>query len=83
MTSATEGECIDRSSVSTRSVPSPDLDYPALNVTKVSIEDDWTTITFLRDLTSLDDEDYDLAQVRGVWCGLLLVLVESDAYSGW
>ena len=69
VTSATEGECIDRSPVSTRSVPSPDLVGPAPNVTGVSIEDDWTTITFMRDLTSLDDEDYDLAEV----CYVLLV----------
>ncbi|CAM9394854.1 unnamed protein product, partial [Laminaria digitata] len=60
VTSATEGECVDRSPVSTRSVPSPDLVDPELNVTSVSIEGDWTAITFLRDLTSLDDEDYHL-----------------------
>ena len=81
VTSATEGECIDRSPVSTRSVPSPDLVDPALNVTGVSIEDDWTTIIFMRDLTSLDDEDYNLAEVRDVLSvSLLLALAETEKF---
>ena len=66
MISATEGECIDRSTVSTREVPSPDLVNAELNVTGVSVADDWTSITFLRDLSSLDDEDYNLKEVRDV-----------------
>ena len=66
MISATEGECTDSSQLTAREVPTPDLVDPELNVTRVSIEDDWTTITFLRDLSSLDDEDYDLNEVRDV-----------------
>ena len=66
VTSATGGECIDRTSVSRRTVPVPDSVDPDLNVTSVSIEGEWTSITFLRDLTSLDNEDYDLAKVCGV-----------------
>lgn len=69
VTSATGGECIDRKSVSTRTVPVPDSIDPDLNVTSVSIDDEWTSITFLRDLTSLDSEDYDIAKVRDGFAG--------------
>lgn len=46
---------------------------PELTVTEVLIEDGWTMITFVRELDTVDDEDYDLGQVRSlVWCALLL-----------
>ncbi|CAM9534507.1 unnamed protein product [Ascophyllum nodosum] len=60
--SADEAECIDRSYVTTRTVPPPDVVDPDLDVTSVAIEGEWTAVTFLRPKYPLDDQDYDLNQ---------------------
>eukprot|EP00904_Undaria_pinnatifida_P011027 jgi/Undpi1/7054/HiC_scaffold_21.g09528.m1 len=59
---AGEAECIDRSTTPTHTEPPPDELNPYLTVTNVDIAQDWTTVTFERDLASLDDEDYDLGK---------------------
>ncbi|CAM9611990.1 unnamed protein product, partial [Ascophyllum nodosum] len=57
-----EAECIDRSSVSSRSVPPPDNVDPSLTVTGVTVGEEWTTVTFVRPRSALDDQDYDVGQ---------------------
>ena len=65
MLSEDEGRCIDRQPTSARSIPQPDEDSPTLNVTRVAIDDEWSVITFQRELNTLDpDQDYDLSKVR-------------------
>lgn len=63
MLSATEAECTDRAPVSTRNAPPLDADDPELEVTAVTINADWTTVTFLRAAGATDDQDYDLGEV--------------------
>lgn len=67
-TADNEAECIDRFTTPTHTEPPPDKLNEYLNVTGVGSVEGWTTVTFLRDLVSLDDEDYDLGKVR---CSLL------------
>ena len=67
--SADEAECIDRSYVTTRTVPPPDVVDPDLDVTSVAIEGEWTAVTFLRPKYPLDDQDYDLNQVERISIG--------------
>lgn len=62
--STDEAECIDRSYVTTRSVPPPDLVDPNLEVIEVSIDGEWTAVRFVRPNDPLDEQDYDLDAVR-------------------
>ncbi len=61
--SATEAQCTDRAPVSTRNAPPLDAVDPDLEVTAVTINADWTTVTFLRAAGATDDQDYDLGEV--------------------
>lgn len=61
--SSSEAECIDRQSVSSRAEPAPDDVEPFLEVVDVTIDDEWTAVTFLRLKGALDDQDYDLGKV--------------------
>ena len=63
--SAEDAECTDRSPTSARAAPPLDTVDPDLEVTAVSIEADWTTVTFLRAAGATDDQDYDLGEV--IW----------------
>eukprot|EP00904_Undaria_pinnatifida_P011028 jgi/Undpi1/7055/HiC_scaffold_21.g09529.m1 len=53
-------QCIDRSTTPTHTEPPPDSTSSSLKIAGVHCAEDWTTVTFERDLESLDDEDYDL-----------------------
>lgn len=62
--SSDEAECIDRQPTGGRSLPEPDDEESDLGFLSVEIEDDWTTVTFLKPTSPLDyDQDYDLATV--------------------
>lgn len=61
--SETAAECIDRAPTRGRSLPEPDTQDNDLEVTDVSIEGGWTTVTFLKPKAPLDDQDYDLGKV--------------------
>lgn len=63
MLSETAAECIDRAPSGGRALPEPDTQDPDLEVTDVSIEGGWTTVTFLKPKAPLDDQDYDLGKV--------------------
>ena len=56
-------QCIDRSTTPTHTEPPPDSTSSSLKIAGVHCAEDWTTVTFERDLESLDDEDYDLKRV--------------------
>lgn len=63
----TSAECTDRAFTTSREVPPLDADGPLnLNVTAVSVDADWSSVTFLRDRAPFDGEDYDLGAVRAV-----------------
>ena len=64
--SAEDASCTDRSGISTRDVPPLDTVDPDLEVTAVSIDGEWTTVTFLRAAGATDDQDYDLGEVGGL-----------------
>ncbi|CBJ27734.1 peroxidase [Ectocarpus siliculosus] len=53
-------ECIDRSPTGGRSEPQPDTLQSGLQVTNVTTDKTWTTVTFSRERATLDAEDYDL-----------------------
>eukprot|EP00752_Nemacystus_decipiens_P001683 g1633.t1 len=58
---ATTAECTDRAYTISREVPPLDANGETfLNVTALSVDADWTSVTFLRDRAPFDGEDYDL-----------------------
>jgi len=65
--SSQEAQCTDRAPTSVRAEPPLDTSNPELDVTAVTIEGEWTTVTFLRAAGASDDQDYDLAEVCGFW----------------
>ena len=64
--SAEDASCTDRSGISTRDVPPLDKVDPDLEVIAISIDGEWTTVTFLRAASATDDDDYDLGEVGGL-----------------
>ncbi|CAM9704645.1 unnamed protein product, partial [Ectocarpus fasciculatus] len=60
--STDEAECIDRQPTGGRSLPPRDDEDAVLEVLSVEVEGEWTTVTFLKPTSALDDQDYDLAQ---------------------
>lgn len=61
-----EAECIDRAPTRGRSLPEPDSVDPILEVTGVTIDGGWTTVTFIKAKAALDAQDYDLRRVGAV-----------------
>ncbi|CAN0459914.1 unnamed protein product, partial [Ectocarpus sp. 8 AP-2014] len=53
-------ECIDRAPTGGRSEPQPDSFGSDLEVSEVTTEGGWTTVTFLRAQALLDAQDYDI-----------------------
>lgn len=66
-----EASCVDRSPSGGRSEPPADDVDPDLQVTDVIVDGEWTTVTFLRTTSPLDEQDYDLKLVRGLWCYMM------------
>lgn len=59
------GVCTDHGPTSEREEPPLDsAGSTDLNVTLVSVEGGWTSVTFKRNRGAKDDEDYDLGAVR-------------------
>lgn len=58
--STDDAECIDRAPSGGRSEPQPDSLGSDVDVTEVTTEGGWTTVTFLRAQASLDAQDYNI-----------------------
>ncbi|CAM9989598.1 unnamed protein product, partial [Ascophyllum nodosum] len=58
---STSADCTDRQSVASHTTPGEDTENPSLTVTSVTVDGDWTSVTFYRYSDELDDdEDYDI-----------------------